>query len=179
MNLKKIATPLFLLIFVGGIISPLPAFAASSTTPSQQNWLSGLVQFISQKFGLDKTQVQTAINQYHTQVQQTRQQDAQNREKTRLDSLVSSGKITASQEQAILTELATLRSKYNPANSQSLTLQQRQQQFEQLRSDFTAWAKSQGIDPTLIMPVRGMMGGMGMYRGWDHDADSQSPTPTP
>jgi apolipoprotein N-acyltransferase len=179
MNIKKIATPLFLLVFLGGMISPLPAFAATNTTTTQQNWLTGLVQFISQKFGLDKTQVQDAINQYHTQVQQTHQQNAQNREKTRLDSLVSSGKITSAQEQAILTELSTLRSKYNPANSQNLTWQQRQQQSEQLKNDFTSWAKSQGIDPTLIMPARGMMEGMGMHRGWDSDTDSQSPTRTP
>jgi hypothetical protein len=83
----------------------------------------------------------------------------QTREKQRLDKLVSSGKITAGQETAILAEFVTLQAqdKTNPKNMQN---------------DWKIWATANGIDPTLVMPFGGMGGRTD--RGF-----GKRPTPTP
>ena len=151
-----------------GLTVLTPAYAASTTT-SSPNFFSQLVTFIAQKFGFDKTQVQTAVTQFKQQKQATNQQNMQNREKVRFDQLVKDGKITQTQEDLILKELTDLRTKYNPANFKNLTQAERQQQMQTEQTELKTWAQANGIDPTILMPVRpsGMpkpSGGMGRRR---------------
>jgi len=72
--------------------------------------------------------------------------------------------ITSAQETAIIAELATLRSKYNPANFKNLTADQRKQQFQNEQNEIKTWAQSNGIDPKYVMPGFGMAG-QGGFRG--------------
>lgn len=172
-----------LFIFLSGMPAVLPAYAASGNTKG--NFFSGLIQFIAQKFGLDQNTVKAAVTQYQNQVRasitprptQTPEQMAA-REKARLDKLVSAGTITSAQETAIIAELATLRSKYNPANFKNLTADQRKQQFQNEQSDIKAWAQSNGIDPKYVTPGFGMAG-QGGFRGSGFGRGKPSPTPTP
>lgn len=131
-----------------------PAYAAAQANTSQPNFFSQLVTFISQKFGLDKTQVQNAVTQFKQQKKTANQQNRQNREQTRLDQLVKDGKITKDQENAILKELADLKAKYNPANMKNLTQDERQKQMQAEQNELKSWAQANGIDPLIIMPVR-------------------------
>ena len=159
------------------LVAAAPAYAANGSTQGN-NFFSGLIQFIAQKFGLDSTKVQSAVTEYQVQHKTQIQQNMQNREKTRLDALVQQGKITSFQEQAILAELAKLRSEFDPANFRNMTPEERQQQFQKQRDEFTTWAKSQGIDPTLLRPF----GMMGLHRGWGRGEwrmGTQATTPTP
>jgi len=172
-----------LFIFLSGMPAVLPAYAASGNT--QGNFFSGLIQFIAQKFGLDQNTVKTAVTQYQNQVKatitprpsQTPEQLAA-REKTRLDKLVSAGTITSAQEALIINELATLRSKYNPANFKNLTADQRKQQFQNEQNDIKAWAQANGIDPKYVMPGFGMAG-QGGFRGQGFGGKGHRPSPTP
>lgn len=174
MKFTKLFTPLVLLIFVGGMVAPIPAMAQETTpTGGNGNWFTGVAQFLAQTFHLDQNQVKNALNTYISQKRQTMQQHMQNREKSRLDNLVSQGKITSSQEQAILTELATLHSTYNPANFKNMTPQQKRAQMQQERNDLMTWAKNNNIDPTFILP----RSGMGMHRGWSNPTTTPTPTP--
>ena len=185
---KKILVPVFaFFVLLGGSLFIAPPAHAQGTNSGGGNFFSGMVQFIAQKFGLDKTQVQSAINDYHTQNKANitprptpSAQDLQTRDKTRLDKLVSAGKITTAQEQAILDELTSLRSKYK--FDKSLTANQRKSQMQAMQADLKSWATSQGINPSYILMFgMGGPGGRGMRRtdGIWGLRPSATPTPTP
>jgi len=126
--------------------------------------------------GLEKTQVQNVVNEYKTQQKGKMMQNLQDKEKQRLDKLVSDGKITSNQESAIIQELKTLRDKYKIGQNTNETPDQRKTNMDAFQKDLKAWADSQNIDIKYIEPFGGrMMGhrGFGMWKG------NKTPTPTP
>lgn len=164
------------LILALGVLVTAPQVHAQETNSNHMNFFQGLIQSIAQKFGLDQTKVQSAVDDYNSQQKLKVQQRMQDKEKNRLDQLVKDGKITSAQEQAIITEFAALKTKYNPANLKNLTPEQRKAQFDAEQNEIKSWAQSQGIDPTLLLPGFGlgrhMRGGMHWGGDWD-------PSPTP
>jgi len=170
----------FMIMGFTAVATPMAYAQTTNAAPVHENFFQGLVQFISQKFGLNQDQVKAAVTDYSNQQKATMQQNMQNREKSRLDALVKSGKITADQEQAIITEMAALQAKYNPANMKNLTPAQRKQQMQDRQSDLKTWATQQGIDLSILMPPMGAgMGkgrGGGFRGGWKPSA---SPSATP
>lgn len=188
MNKQKFTIALATITLLTTVLFATPAaFAAGPSTNSSGNFFQGLISFISQKFGLDKTQVQTAINDYKTQNKPTPKptltpDQIQAQEKTRLDKLVSTGKITSAQETLILAELTALRAKYDPAVFKNLTAAQRKQQLQAEQAEIKTWASANGIDPKYVMPGFGLgrmgMGGLrGNHFGWS--GHNLTPTPTP
>src|SRR5579871_6549958 len=121
---KKIIIPAVIIATVGIVTLGAISFASAQggTTP-----LSGLAQAIAQKFNLNQSDVQNTISQY-----------------------VQQGKITSEQEQAILDEQAKLKSEYNMQSLKNMTPAQRQQTVQNMKNEITAWAQSQGIDPSYI-----------------------------
>jgi hypothetical protein len=163
-----------------------PAFAQTNGSQSPVGFFQGLIQFIEQKFGLDKTQVQSAVQQYQAQRKATitphptlTQDQRTNMEKTRLDKLVSSGKINASQETAILNELSSVDSQYNLSSLQSDTPQQRKTTMQDVQNALKTWAQTNNINPMYVMPFGGGFGGRGMRGGHGHWGNHTTPTPTP
>lgn len=169
-------------MIVGSLLAP-SAHAATGNS-GNNNFFSGLVEYISQKFGLDKTKVQVAVQEYHNKVKATitprpaqTPEARQAMEKKRLDVLVNQGKITADQEKAIIAELTALMAKY-PVYPNA-TPDQRKMRMENVQNELTAWAKSQNIDPTVVFPMGARGGWMGRgHRGF-RDGDDIKPTPTP
>lgn len=183
MTKRKIFSVIAAFLMFGTTVSTvIPAYAASPTGGGG-NFFSGLIQFIAQKFGLDQNQVKSAVQQYSAQNKKVMPTPdpakAQAMEKTRLDKLVTAGKITSGQETAIINELAALRLKY-PATSGE-TPQVRKQNFQDMQNDWKTWAQSNGIDPTLIMPGPGFggPGAMRMHGGFRGKRNWVTPTPTP
>ena len=176
---KLVAIFTVLFIFFTGMPVALPAYAASGATNS--NFFSGLVQFISQKLGLDQNKVQSVVTEYKNQNKPNMQQNMQDREKARLDALVKAGKITSAQETLIINELTALRSKYNPANFKDLTADQRKQQIQNEQNDIKAWLQGdgKGIDPSYVMPFGGGANGGMRGKGPGKFGNRPSPTPTP
>lgn len=154
---KKILLPVLALALLIGTVGGSVVHAQSNNQPS-------LAQMIAQKFGLDQNAVQSVVDQYRSNQKTNMQSKMQNRVKSILDQEVSQGKITSAQEQAILQELATLRSQNNPKTRQA---------FQNEQNQLKSWGQSQGINPSLI-PGFGRGFGRGM-RGWV----KASPTPTP
>src|SRR4051812_11589028 len=174
MTSKKLVISLAVAVLTAGTLFVTPQAHAQGFGGDGGNFFSGLIQFISQKFGLDKTQVQSAVNDYHQQNKANltprpsrSPEQVQALEQKRLDILVQQGKITSDQEKAILAELASIRSKYNPDSLKNLTPAERKAKMQEMRDELIAWAKSQGIDSSYVLPGfrmerPGMMGKGGM-----------------
>lgn len=171
---KNILTTLtIVLLGFGPAVVALPAYAASGN--SQPNFVQGLVQMIAQKFGLDESQVQSVVTDYANQHKATMQQNMQDREKKRLDTLVSQGKITSAQEQQILDEQKKLASEYNPQTLKGLTPDERKQKLQQEKAEIDAWSQSAGIDAKYLRPGFGMR--MHMFNKWNGKIGTVTPTP--
>ena len=165
---KKLIVPAFVIVTAAGILTlSVPKIKAQTNDP-----MLGLVQTIAKKFNLDQTQVQNVVNQYRQQTKQGRSKDLTKSREDRLAQLVKDGKITETQRQAIVAELAALKTKYNPDNLKNLTESERETQVKDEESEIRAWAQTQGIELKLIMPQAGMG-----FHGGKHQT-RPSPTPT-
>ena len=91
------------------------------------------------------------------------QANMQQREKSRLDKLVSQGQITTDQENLILSKQQELQN--NRQNWKNLTSDQRKTAMQQERTDLQNWAKSNNIDPKYILGFGMGMRSMGGIRG--------------
>lgn len=166
---RKLLVPVFAVVVAGSTL-----FGVSTIVHAQTgtNMFSGLAQALATKFNLKETDVQSALTAYMQQQKGNWQQNMQQRQKQRLDTLVSQGKITSGQETAILNELTTLQKQYSPSSFQGMTQTQRQQAMQNEKNAITTWANSQGINPTYVMPF-----GMGHRGGWHKLTGSPTPTP--
>ncbi len=166
MKKQKIAIGLLALTLIATVLAIAPSALAQGTSgASKPNFFQGLISFIEQKFGLSQAQVQSAIADYKNQVKPSitprptlTQTQILAQEKTKLDKLVSSGKLTSDQETAILNELSALWTKYN---LNGLTGAQRRTQVLAFQNELRTWANSQNINLGYIMPF----GGIGILRG--------------
>ena len=175
MNIKKIMLPAFAVTVIGaGIIGVTPVHAQTVTsTPavSHPYFFNEMVDFISQKFGLDKSKVQSAMTEFHDKKKTEMLQHMQQREQDRLTKLVTEGKITETQKQAILKKLSSLKDKINADTLKNMTPDQRKQYMQTQRDELKTWAQSQGIDPSLLQP------GLGRRGGWLRNDVKAAPNP--
>lgn len=167
--------PTLAVVVLGGA-TLLSVGATQVHAQSTSNPFSNLVQMIAQKFNLDQSQVQSVVDNYKGQQKQKMVQNMQQREQDRLNKLVQEGKITDAQKQAILSELAALKTKYNPDNFKNLSADQRKQQIQAMETELKSWAQSQGINFAYVMPGFGM-GGMHRPGKWMQATPSATPTP--
>ena len=188
MKKQKITIALTILTVLTTALFVTPmAFAQSSTTNNKPNFFQGLITFIEGKFGLNKDQVTAAVSKYKSQVKATitprptlTPDQIQTQEKTRLDKLMTAGKITSDQETAILNELASLSTKYNLSG---LTGTQRKTQIQAMQAELKTWATNNNINLAYVMQFGRMGGRKGMddnggFRGQWGEKPSVTPTPT-
>jgi len=176
MNKQKLMQRIVLVTLVGSTFFSGHVYAQTPGGPTHMNFFQEFIQFISQRFGLEKSAVQSALSDFRQQKRATitprptlSPEDRLIKETARLDLLVKDGKITKEQESAILTELALLRTKYPGASLANLTPEQRKSQIDAMRSEIVSWAKSHGIDSSYVMPGFGM----GRQRGMGEKADGK------
>ena len=169
MLVKKLLVPVLAVVVTGSALVGANSIvsAQSVNTPN-----SGLAQVLAGKFHLNEADVQNAITTYMQQQRANRQQNMSQRQKQRLDKLVSQGKISSGQETAILAKLKTLQDKYKSGSFQGMTQAQRQAAFQQEKKDIADWANTQNpkIDPAYVRPFV-----MGFRGGWHKPTG----TPTP
>lgn len=138
------------------------SLAHAQTSGDGTNQHSSIIQRLVDRFGLNANDVKTIFDEEHA----AREAEQQARKKTRLDQLVTDGKITAAQEQLIIDKCAELEAN-KPAFDSSLTPEQRKTQMEAQRTELENWAKTNGIDIQYLMGGFGHrgFGGHGMMRG--------------
>ena len=133
---RKLAILVTTLIF-GGVLT-----IGAGTVFAQGNGTSTFASELAQKLGIDQGKVQQALDS----IRVDRQTQRGNRIQTKLDQDVKDGKITSSQEQAILSEITALKSKYSLLNPSGKTPKEKRNAIRSAGAEFKAWANSQGID---------------------------------
>lgn len=147
------------MIVAASLVLPSYVSAAEIAEDNHKSLFDGLVQIISQKFNLDKGKVETVVNEYQTQHRQQMQAAMKKEQNERLSQLVSDGKITEEQKQAIIKKREELRNKYQPDGLGNLTPEERRTKMQEMQSEWQSWAQSQGIDTSVFMGM-GYRGGM-------------------
>ncbi len=169
---KKILLPIVAIVLTGGAV-----LGTSNIVSANTNGQNSLVQMIAQKFNIDQTQVQAVFDAWHQQHQATMLQNSTQRENNRLDQLVSQGKITSSQKQAILDELAKLRNEFSAQSLKTMTPDQRKQAMQNMQNEISQWSQSTGINAMYLR--QGFGPNMGLHRGWGKHFGPVSPSATP
>ncbi len=150
MNAKKAILTMFVIGFIGfGILGAAPANAQD--TSAKNSFFTTLVDRIAAAFNLDKAKVQEVVNQVENEHRVVRETEMKARQEERLSQLVSEGKISEAQKQAIIKKHEEMRSNFNPESMANMTEEQRHAAMEKHKAELDAWAQSQGIDPQYLM----------------------------
>lgn len=142
----------FLISLIAGLVGL--GIIGTSTVRAEENPnhpLSGLVQAITQKFGLNQSEVQSVFDQYHEQQREEKQVQMQQRLEERLNSDVESGKLTTEQKKLILEKFSQLEQERENESFANMTQEERRQELEKRKADLQSWAESQNIDPSYLM----------------------------
>lgn len=133
---------------------------AATNSPDGTGPMSGLVEALSSKFNLDKTEVQQVFDEQHQKMHEERQ--AQQDEK--LAELVTEGKLTSEQVEAIKAKRSELMAarEANRSSMAELSRDDRKANMEEARSELEAWAEEHDIDTEYL---RFVMGGHGRGHG--------------
>ena len=137
--MKKLILFVLSIFLIGAVfMGASKTFAQSDTNNSQT-----LIQRITEKFGLKEPDVQSVVDNFHQEKFQQMKTQRRSRLEEKLNSAVSSGKITEAQKQAILKKFDEL-----------------QNEREAQTKDLENWAKNNGLDKL------GMGMGLGRFKGF-------------
>jgi len=155
---KQLLLPGFALLLLGVV-----TFGATSVSAQDQtsDHYSSLITKIAQKFNLKEADVKSVFDEDKQAMQTKMKQKLSDN----LSQLVTQGKITEVQKNAIIAKMAELQKKHEAdrQSQKSMTPEQRKAAMDKERSNLEAWAKEQGIDLSLIKGF-----GRGMGHGFGH-----------
>lgn len=146
---------------------------AATDTSSKTNPMSSLVDAISSKFNLNKSDVQAVFDAQRTEMQQQQEDDI----KKEVAQLVTDGKLTQEQADKINAKRAELQKEReaNKDSDDSKTRTERKSEMDAKKTALKQWAKDNGIDTKYLRYVFG--GGHGHGPGGprdDADRDASS-----
>lgn len=133
---------------------------ALSASAQNSNGDDTLASKIASKFNLNKEEVQTVLNEHHTEQRAEHRAEHLQRHEERLAKAVEAGKITEEQKTKILDYLKT--QDENLQNLEDKTKEERKAAFDAHREEVKKWAQENGIDEQYVL-----FGG-GMDRGHGH-----------
>lgn len=145
------------------------AFAVTRPVLAQTNEegpAQSLAQKIAEKFGLNKDEVLTVVNDHQKSMHTQRQAKMKTKMEERFAKLVTDGKITEAQKQLILvkqSELQTAR-EAEMKNFKDKTPEQHKAAMDKQRTELEAWAKENNIDVQYLGPFGGKGFGHGMKK---------------
>lgn len=151
------------------------ANAATSTSTSSDP-MSSLVDAIASKFNLNKSDVQSVFDEQRTQMEAQREQKA----KDQVAQLVTDGKLTQAQADAINTKRAELEKEReaNRSTDQTKTQAERKAEMESRRTTLDTWLKDNGISTDYAYLLMGGRGHGPGGPGGPRDANSNSTQPS-
>lgn len=145
----------------GGIV----AYAAD-TPDDDKNPMNELVTTIAEKFGLNKSEVQTVVDD----VMNARREEMQAKQKEmlaeRLDKAVEEGKITQNQADLISKKAEEIRSEMeqNREEHKDLTPDERKSQMQAKRAELEKWAEDNDLTKDQLQYLAGGRGFKGEMR---------------
>jgi len=153
---RKIFLPVFLslaILTVGILATKVKAEEVGSYPP--------IVQKIAERFNLNVSDVKQVFDEERDE----RRADRYARFTERLNDLVSEGKLTEDQKDAVLAKHEEMQNQIEELRN--LSFEERKTKMQEVHDDFKSWAEGQGIDLSTIGPLggpfgRGMGHGMGM-----------------
>jgi len=156
MNRRVLYTVFALALFGGSTAVASRVFAQSET--ALENPKSVLVQKIAEKFGLKSTDVQAVFDEEW----QVRRNAIEKRFEDKLSALVSDGKITDAQKNAILSKRAELEAKRKSQidSIKGMTETERKEHMNSERNELEQWASQNNIDMKYMF--------MGFGKGFGH-----------
>ncbi len=141
---KQILIPAMLMVVGSSIVLGTTYVSAQEGLDSS----TSIVNKIAQKFGLKTEDVQAVFDEHHAEMKT----QMKGKLVDRLSQLVSEGKITEAQKEAIMAkmdELSAARLSLNE-RSKEMTPEERKAEMEKTRAELEAWAKEQGLDLSAI-----------------------------
>jgi hydroxymethylpyrimidine pyrophosphatase-like HAD family hydrolase len=151
----KILIPLAVLVVLGGIVLGSSRIYAESYNGGEVT----IIQKIAQRFGVSESDVQAVFDEMH----KDRQDQMKVQMENSLNTLVTEGKITEEQKQAILVKQTELQESRDAKREtmKDMTPEQRKEQMDKQKQALEAWAAEHGIDLSLF-PFMGHMKGKHM-----------------
>ena len=146
---------------------------AASTTTNSTNPMSSLVDAIASKFNLNKSDVQAVFDQQRTQMEANREAEV----KKEVAQLVTDGKITQAQADAINAKRAEVQKEREANKDTTKTREEMKSQMDVKRTELEQWAKDNGISTDYLRYVMGGgrgHGGPGGFGGERADSGSNS-----
>ena len=121
-----------------------------------------MAQKFSQRFNLNQAEVESFLNDNF----QERQKERQTYQDNHLNQLVSDGKITPEQKEAILKKREEMMNEMEEMTN--LSWEEQKTEREKHQNEMESWAKENGVDLNEVMPIAGggFGRGMGMKRNW-------------
>jgi predicted RND superfamily exporter protein len=156
MKKQLIVASLATAVSVAGLSSIGIANAATDTNSSSTNPVSSLVDEITSKFNLNKSDVQAVFDSHHDAMDAKRESNL----KDRLTVLVQSKKLSQSQADAIQVKHDALVKQHeaNRDNVRSETDAERKAAHVAQKADIDAWAKQNNIPSEYVHLVQGRPG---------------------
>jgi hypothetical protein len=158
---KRMMLPMAAVAMLGAV-----AMGAGVVSAASNGQPGALAQKIASAFNLDPAKVQAVIDQNQTAAEQKRETTYEDR----LQQAVTSGRLTAAQQQAILAENAKLKAEL--AGAGSLSPADRRTLTQKVRQEAQTWAQQNGI------AVKWLMAGGKHPRGGTETAPSPTPSPS-
>jgi hypothetical protein len=156
---------------------------ASVATADTSDPQSSLVQKISDKFKLNKSEVQAVFDEHRSEKRAAHEAKFEKR----LTQAVEDGKITEDQKSKILAKHKELAARFESEKDslKDKSPEERRAAMQSLRTELEQWAKDNGIDTKWLkgFVVKGFKGGHGHGPG-DHfgprgGEDGATPSPSP
>lgn len=137
-------------------------FAATASAHSSADD-TGFAERIATKFNLNQEEVQTFLKEERA----THEAEREAKHAQRLAELVTDGKLTQAQADALTAKHAEMKANRETEmeSMKDLTHEERRAKMEEKRTEMDAWLKEQGIDPEVLRPSGEDRGGKGFGHG--------------